>query len=119
MRTYGRIPNPDGTKSWVTVVSDPVTGDFTTGWITTLAQTLLLNLNESPFYANRGIPAKNSIEQQIWPDYYVIRTQQLFAQYFANLVVARIPGADHPTYKINVTTRQGTKLVLTVGRIPT
>lgn len=119
MRTWGRIINPDGTKTWVEVSSDPVTGDFTYGWIVTLAQTLLLNLNESPFYANRGIPAKNSIEQQIWPDFYVIRTQQLFAQYFANLVVARIPGADHPTYKINVTTKQGVKVAFSVGGIPT
>ena len=79
-------------------------------WLVTLCQVLLLNLGESPFYAQYGLPAQQSVIQQVWPDYYVARTQQLFAQYFASLIVSRVPGAKAPTYKINVTTNTGTKI---------
>lgn len=112
MRTYGRVTNPDGSKTWVTVETDS-TGSNDYIWITTLCQTLLLNLGESPFYANYGIPAKPSVVQQVAPDYYVARTQQQFAQHFASLVVARTP-APEPTYKVNVTTNQGTRVAVSI-----
>ncbi len=121
MRTWGRIffLNPDGTKAkpqppgypyWQEVSTDPVTGSNDLVWLVTLCQVLLLNLGESPFYAQYGLPAQQSVIQQVWPDYYVARTQQLFAQYFASLIVSRVPGAKAPTYKINVTTNTGTKI---------
>lgn len=116
MRTYGRVTNPNGTRSWVEVTTD-ANGFDDMVWATTLAQCLLLNLGESPFYANYGIPAKQSIVQQIAPDYYVAQTQRQFAQYFANLVVAKQNG-NPPTYKVNVTTHQGVKLDASIP-IPT
>jgi hypothetical protein len=115
--------NPDGTKQnpqpagypyWQEVSTDPATGSDDLVWIVTLCQSLLLNLGESPFYAQYGIPAEQSVIQQVWPDYYVARTQQLFAQYFASLIVSRVPGATKPTCKINVTTTQGTKINMQV-----
>lgn len=78
-------------------------------YVTTLAQVLLLNLGESPFYADRGIPAVQSIITQVFPDYYVAYTQQKFAPYFASLIVSKQPLPD-PTYNINVTTHQGVKI---------
>jgi hypothetical protein len=75
-------------------------------FLVTLIQNLLLNLNESPFYADRGLPAHQSVVQQVAPDTYVNLTQQRFAPYFANLVVTRIPGAT-PKYRIVATTLQG------------
>lgn len=82
-------------------------------WLATLCQVLLLNLGESPFYANYGIPAKPTIVQQVQPDYYVARTQQQFAPHFANLVIAK-ENSVPPTYRINVTTHQGVKASATV-----
>lgn len=116
MRTYGRIRNPDGSRSWVVVETD-ANGFDDLVWVTTLCQTLLLNLGESPFFADYGLPDANSIVQQIAPDFYVARTQRQFAAYFASLVVSRT-ASDPPTYAVNVTTHQGVKLNASV-QIPT
>jgi hypothetical protein len=105
MRIWGRVTNPDGTRTWVAVVTTPE-GDDTAVRITQLIQVLKLNLNESPFYADWGIPAYPAVAQQIPPDYYVQLTQQRFAQYFASLTIARI-SANPPTYNINLLTKQG------------
>lgn len=142
MRTYGRVPyyTPGTTIQPI----DPDTGRPQTKWIvvettpdgfndyvylTTLAQVLKLNPNEAPFYANYGIPGKASVVQQIAPDFYAIRTQQQFAQYFASLTIARTgvtaemlasgkvptgtaPGT--PIYTIAATTNSGLQLSLNV-----
>lgn len=86
-------------------------------WVTTLCQVLLLNLGESPFYADYGIPAHPAVIQQVFPDYYVTFTQMKFAQYFASLIVSKVNVPD-PTYNINVTTHNGVKLNAAVP-IPT
>lgn len=132
MRTYGRVPVLDPVNGQQT--TDPETGLPATRWVevatsatgfndmvylTTLIQNFKLNLGESPFYANNGLPAKISIVQQVAPDFYVIRTQQQFVPYFANLTVARAPAPtgyprDTPTYQIAVTTNDGVKLSATV-----
>lgn len=123
MRTYGRIyvrdsqgaaidPQPAGYPKWVEVDTDAA-GFNDMVWLTTLIQTLKMFLGESPFYANYGIPANTAVIQQIAPDYYMARTQQQFAQYFASLILAREPGAK-PTYRISVTTHQGVKLNVSV-----
>ena len=113
---------------------DPATGLPQTKWIevdttpdgfddyvyaTTLIQVFKLNLGESPFYANYGIPAKPSVVSQIAPDFYAMQTQQQFAQYFASLTVARAPAPtgypqDTPTYNVEITTHQGLKLSASV-----
>ncbi len=132
MRTYGRVPVlVAGTNI---PVIDTETGLPATQWvevdttsagyndyvyITTLIQVLKLNLGESPFYGNYGIPAKPSIVQQVAPDFYVMRTQQQFAGRFASLTIARAPAPvgypiNTPTYQVAVTTHQGFKLSATV-----
>lgn len=105
MRTYARARNADGTKTWV-VVQTAANGDNSMIWLVTLCQVLLLFLNESPFFANYGIPAEQAVLQQVPPDYYVSRTQQQFAQYFASLVIAKQSG-NPPTYNISVITLLG------------
>jgi hypothetical protein len=127
MRTWGRVPNPSG--------GDGIGVDFTIGespiggarkpyvWVevdtddngfndqvmlTTLIQVLKLNLNESPFYADFGIPAKDSVLQQIAPDFYANRTQQRFAPQFASLIITKETGADKPTYDVRVVFQDGT-----------
>jgi hypothetical protein len=113
MRTWGRITNQDGSKSWQVVETD-ANGFNDAVWLTTLCQCLLLNLNESPFYSQYGLPDQQSIIQQVAPDYYVFRMQQLFAQYFASLIIARDPAATEPTYKVSVVTNQGAKQIVSV-----
>lgn len=119
MRTYGRIKNVDGTKSWVVVQTD-ADGRNDYVYVTALAQAILLNLNESPFYSDWGLPAPQSVIQQVQPDLYVSRTQARFAPFFAGLLIAKIPGPA-PSYKINVTTQQGVRMNFNVypnGQLP-
>jgi hypothetical protein len=105
MRTWGRT-FVNGVWTWQLVQTDPTTGLNDMVYLTTLTQTLLLNLGESPFYANRGIPAQQSVIQQVFPDYYVALTQQLFAPYFASLTIKRT-ASNPPTYGVRVMTHQG------------
>ena len=111
MRTYGRVYT-NGASKWVEVSTD-ASGANDYVWVTTLIQCLKLNLGESPFYANFGIPAKPSVVQQVFPDFYVSRTQQQFASYFANIVVAKVPSTT-PTYNINITTNNGVKIAASI-----
>ena len=116
MRTWGRTYNELGVATWVEVTTD-ANGYDDLVWITTLAQVLKLNLGESPFYGNYGIPAHPAVVQQVFPDYYVAYTQQQFAQHFASLTIAKQP-LPFPSYIINVLTQQGSKINASVP-IPT
>ena len=115
MRTWGRYYSGTADPVWVEVSTDPVTGDNSYVWITTLIQTLLLNLVESPFYANVGIPAYPDVIQQVFPDYYVVLVQQQFSQYFASLIITRI-STETPTYQINLTTNSGVPLQVNIAK---
>jgi hypothetical protein len=113
MRTYGRITNPDGSKTWVKVETD-ANGFNDAVWLTTLCQCFLLNLNESPFYASFGLPDEQAIIQQVAPDFYANRMAQYFSQFFASLILARDPDAIEPVYTINVLTQLGARAVISV-----
>lgn len=111
MRIYGRDQN----SKWVEFQTDP-NGFNDYVYAINLIQVLKLNLGESPFYGNWGIPAAQSVIQQIAPDYYTILTQQRFAPRFANLTVIRITtytskNVPIPTYRVNILTNQGVQLV--------
>ena len=105
MRTWGRV---DGI--WQEVVTDPVTGINDAVWLTTFIQCLLLNLNEDPFNASYGIPAQQSVIQQIFPDFYVNEMQRQFSQYFSSLIISKAPGTTAPYYSVNVITHNGAKI---------
>lgn len=108
LRTWGRVTDPaTGKKVWVKVTTDPQ-GFNDLVWLTTLIQVLKLNLGESPFYGNYGIPAKPSVVQQVFPDYYVTQTQQQFYKYFASLIVFK-QNSPTPTYVVNVVTNYGVR----------
>lgn len=113
MRTYGRVAGSDGVPVWVEVQTDDA-GFNSYVYLTTLAQCLKLALGESPFFAQYGIPAQRSIVQQVAPDFYVARTQQQFSPFFAALIVTK-QDAPEPTYRLNVTTQQGTKIQATIA----
>jgi hypothetical protein len=105
-RTYGRVNNADGSKTWVQVNSD-ANGFDDNVWLTTLAQCLKLNLGESPFYANSGIPQYQTIVTQTLPDFYVMQTQTQFAPYFASLTITRVQGSFPPVYQVNAVCHNG------------
>lgn len=111
MRTWGRV---NGTWTEVTTDAD---GFNDLVYLTTLCQTLKLNLGESPFFGNYGIPAHESVVQQVFPDFYVAMVQQQFAPFFASVIISK-ENSTTPTYRVNVTTNQGYKLSATVP-IPT
>jgi hypothetical protein len=115
MRTYGRVPIVPGGKpvKWVVVTTD-ANGLNDNVWLTTLIQVLKLSRDESPFYGNYGIRAKQAVITQIFPDWDVWEVQRQFAPYFASLLVAKEPGPI-PTYTINVTTNQGVKAQLQIA----
>ncbi len=109
MRTYGR----DASGNWVQVNTDE-NGFNDAIYLTTLVQNLKLAPQESPFFANNGIPANGSVIQQILPTYYVNRLQQQFSQYFSSLQIA-MTSDDPPTYSISAITNSGSKIIATVN----
>lgn len=113
MRAWGRTKNIDGTRGPWTAVTTDANGSNDLVYVTNLCQVLLLNLGESPFFANYGIPAQQTIQQQIYPDYYMIFTQQQFAPFFASLQITRVATFE-PTYNVQVLTHQGTTLSVSV-----
>lgn len=115
MRTYGRIvPDPlfPDVKQWVEVDTDE-NGFDDMVWLTTVIQTIKLNLGESPFYADYGIPAHASVVSQIAPDTYLSRIQQQYAPYFLSLIISKQPdalderGIPSPSYLVSVITKYG------------
>ena len=77
-------------------------------WLATLAQTLRLNTKESPFYANYGISAEQSVQSQIAPTVDITRTQSQFAPYFSSLTIYKQPNTANPTYNISAVFLNGT-----------
>jgi hypothetical protein len=115
MRVYGRVPadplDPDGEKRWVVVQTTP-RGYNDDVYICAMAQTLKLNLNESPFWGNYGIPAHASVMQQIAPDFYVIFTQNFYSRFFASLIISKDPYTPNDlelVYRFSVVTNYGFK----------
>jgi hypothetical protein len=111
MRVWGRVTDEFGNTTWVEVSTSP-TGDNSLVYLTWLAQVLKLNLRESPFYASWGIPAEQSVIQQIAPDFYVTLTQQRFTKYFTSLALSKYQatgqnGAPAPGYNIRVIFKSG------------
>ncbi len=106
MRTYARVNNEDGTKTWVVIQTD-ANGFNDSVWLTTLAQCLKLNLGESPFFANFGIPQYQTIMTQVMPDYYVSQTQTQFSSYFASLTLTRAQGSFPPVYNVTAVCHSG------------
>lgn len=114
MRVYGTVTNEEGKKIWQVVTTD-ANGFNDNVYLTALCQDLQLQLGESPFYANYGIPALQSIQNQVPPDYWVMQVQQQYSQYFASLIITKVLGAPNPTYNVQVLTHQGAILTRTVA----
>jgi hypothetical protein len=107
VRTYGRVTDPSsGARFWVQVNPDD-NGWNDSVYLTTLIQCFKLNWGESPFFADWGIPAHQSVMQQIPPDYYMALMQQRFAPYFSALQITKVVDAAMPTYDVFVIMHNG------------
>ena len=120
LRVWGRVYDELGNYTWQPVVTDP-DGSNDKVYTTNLVQVLKLNLGESPFYANYGIPGHQSVMTQIAPDYYAALTQQYFSGFFASLIITRIQNTPAtlkepyvPTYRVNCLYHNGVRLALNV-----
>jgi hypothetical protein len=124
MRTYGRTQDVlYGTKKWWVVVTDGE-GFNDSVYLTALAQVIKLNLGESPFFADWGIPAHESVVTQIYPNFFLSRIQQQFSNFFASLILTPEPigqgsresfaagqdGMPAPSYRISVLTNYGSRI---------
>ena len=124
MRTYGRTEDVlTGIKRWWVVTTD-FDGFNDSVYLTDLAQVCKLNLGESPFFADWGIPAHPSIMTQVYPNFYLARIQQRFSSRFASCILTPLPvdqgtedsyafgqgGAPAPRYYINVLTNYGSRI---------
>lgn len=103
MRIWGRVGG-----QWVMVDSPPDAVNLT--W---LLQVFRLNLGESPFWADWGIPQYQTILTQIFPDFYVTRTQSRFSGLFASLAVTKGQSPD-PVYNVTVTLHNGQQVSIDV-----
>jgi hypothetical protein len=106
MRTFGRVYNELSVATWVVVETD-ANGFNDDVYLTTLIQVLKLNLGESPFWGNWGIPAYQTIMTQVFPDFYAAQVQAQFAPFFAKCLIQRLKAAPSPTYDVSVTTHYG------------
>jgi hypothetical protein len=115
MRVYGRTTDELGNKTWAVIQTDK-SGNNEYVYVTALVQVLKLNLGESPFYGNYGIPARQSILQQIAPDYYIAFIQMQYSKYFASLLITKAAATfpPRPTYNVSVLMTNGTKFQVVI-----
>lgn len=122
MRTWGRLWERDsagavvpGTRpTWVLVQTDE-NGFNDAVYCTALAQEMQLNVNESPFYGDRGIPAHPAVIQQVFPDWWIWQIQRRYAQYFASLIISKVPDLLTPTYNVSITLNNGAKVSMRIA----
>jgi hypothetical protein len=86
---WGRVYDANGNPSWVQVSTDDA-GFSDYLYITALIQCMKGNLGESPFWANFGLPAHQSVLQQLPPDFNVNFIAQFYQQFFASLIIAKV-----------------------------
>lgn len=123
MRVWGRIyPNNSNTAdtySWAEVSTNPQ-GSNDMVYATAFCQVLQLQTNESPFYADYGIPVKNSLSNQVFPDYNVYLMQKRYSPFFGSLLVqpkAAVNQNNSPTpvYDVQITTVGGNNITKQVA----
>ena len=108
MRVWGRVYNADGSYTWQAAETDS-SGNNDLPASTWFIQCCKLSTNESPFFGDWGLPAQQSLIQQVAPDLSMSIMQQRFSPYFASLLVAKNSGST-PSYNVTIITHQGVKL---------
>jgi hypothetical protein len=114
MRVWGRIYDSQRQYTWNAVETD-ANGFNDEVYLTAFAQVLQLQLNESPFFSQYGIPAFPSVHNQTFPDANVYWLQRKYAENFISLVVTPasttdIHGTVTPAYNVRAVTHKGSIL---------
>lgn len=108
-RVWGRVHSDPGSstdaRTWQAYETDSSGSDDLPNFIW-LQNALLLRLNESPFYADWGIPVQQTLLTQVFPDYYTALTQRRFSQYFASCIISRTSSTS-PEYGVSIVTQTG------------
>jgi len=81
-------------------------------WVTIVKHELQLRVGESPFFADAGIPAEDSIITQQEPDYHVNNVKRRYEAKFRRFDIVKrsiVP----LIYDIALTTRNGDNVTLT------
>ena len=110
--------NPNVSYQWQEVQTD-ANGYNDAVYVTALCQVLQLQTGESPMYANAGIPVRQSIATQVFPDLPVYLIQQQYAPYFASLKITKVNavnefGSPTPVYDVQIITQAGSIINLSV-----
>lgn len=113
MRVWGRVYDEFGNYTWTEVTTD-TNGQNDAVYLTALAQVIQLNLKESPFYGNFGIPAVASVQNQVPPNYWAMRIQQQYSAFFASLTIIPATVAQEPTYYVQAVTHSGAQLGMAI-----
>jgi hypothetical protein len=98
MITFGR----DASGLWREVDTD-ANGFDDDCYLTTVAQVLQSQLGESPFFAQYGLPARQSVTSRTHPDYFINRVREQFANMFTSLSIVKTVDLtnNEPTYYID------------------
>lgn len=114
MRVWARQYTDEYNYTWVKVETDP-SGYNDAVYLSAFAQALQLQPQESPFYAEYGIPSIQAVHSNVTPDMNVYFMQQKYAPNFISLQV--IPshtqgtnGTINPVYNVTAITHTGSVL---------
>jgi hypothetical protein len=115
---FSNYQSPQVDYTWEEVDTD-TKGYNDAVYVTALCQVLQLQTGESPFWAQYGIPAQQSVTFQAFPDASVYFIQQQYAKYFAALKITKINqknqyGVPEPVYSVNIVTHQGSIINLSI-----
>lgn len=109
--TFGR----DLSGQWFEVTTDS-NGFDDDVQLTTLSQVLTSDIDESPFYPEYGIPARQSVINRTHPDYFIERTRTQFSRYFANISITKTTDTqtNDPIYYVDVLKNDGSAQSMTI-----
>lgn len=111
MITFGR----DSAGNWYEVNTD-ANGFDDDVWLTTMAQVVASQLNESPFFPNYGLPSIESVTSRTHPDYWVSKVKSQFSKYFTAISIVKTVDitTNTPTYNIDVLKLDGSAASATI-----
>ena len=114
MRIWARKYSTPYKYTWVMVETD-INGFNDAVYLSAFCQVLQLQPQESPFYAEYGVPSIQAVHDQLIPDTNVYFMQSKYSQYFISLQVVPAHQTDAngtvtPIYNVTAITNSGAKI---------
>lgn len=114
MRIWARKYTTAYEYTWVEVTTDD-NGFNDAVYLSAFCQVLQLQPQESPFYAEYGVPSIQAVQDQVIPDTNVYFMQSRYSQYFISLQVmpahqTDANGATTPVYNVTAITNSGARI---------